>query len=129
MNPPLIPQYDPKTEIATLSALNSIHAMILNELNVGITVVDGNTNVLFWNRFLEVYSGYPATEIQGENLYSIFPDLNRQWLERKLQSVWLLKSNSYISWKNIRTYFVFGTIDQLPAILSICIKMSHLFPW
>lgn len=83
------------------------HATILNELNVGIVVVDLNATILFWNNFMEIYSGRSVDMVIGKNLYFIFPDLNRKWLDRKLQSVWLLNSHSYISWKDIPYLFKF----------------------
>jgi diguanylate cyclase (GGDEF)-like protein len=61
--------------------------------------VSPDATVLQWNRFLEAHTRLPAQEVIGRNLYERFPDLPRAWLERKLQSVFLLKNFAFTSWK------------------------------
>jgi diguanylate cyclase (GGDEF)-like protein len=74
-------------------------ALLIDRINVGILTVSPEGVVLQWNRFLEAHTRLPAQEVIGRNLYERFPDLPRAWLERKLQSVFLLKNFAFTSWK------------------------------
>jgi diguanylate cyclase (GGDEF)-like protein len=48
---------------------------------------------------MQAHSGRAASEIIGKNLLDCFPDLPREWLERKVRSVFLLKNFSFTSWR------------------------------
>jgi diguanylate cyclase (GGDEF)-like protein len=43
----------------------------------------------------------------GRNLYECFPDLPRDWLERKLRGVFVIKNFAFTSWKQRRYLFKF----------------------
>lgn len=72
---------------------------ILDRVNIGVFVLDKNMNVLLWNHFMETNSERSGQEIVGKNLFDVFPELPRQWLERKVQSVFVLKNFAFTSWE------------------------------
>jgi signal transduction histidine kinase/CheY-like chemotaxis protein len=43
--------------------------------NWGILTTDENLKIIGWNRWLEKYSGKPASQVLGQHLFSAFPDL------------------------------------------------------
>jgi diguanylate cyclase (GGDEF)-like protein len=91
---------DSKAAPATADCLSApLLALLVDHINVGILTVSPDATVLQWNRFLEAHTRLPAQEVIGRNLYERFPDLPRAWLERKLQSVFLLKNFAFTSWK------------------------------
>jgi diguanylate cyclase (GGDEF)-like protein len=91
---------DPRAAPATADSLATpLLALLVDRINVGILTVSPEGLVLQWNRFLEAHTRLPAEEVIGRNLYDRFPDLPRAWLERKLQSVFLLKNFAFTSWK------------------------------
>jgi diguanylate cyclase (GGDEF)-like protein/PAS domain S-box-containing protein len=72
---------------------------IVDRVNVGILVIDRKYNITRWNKFLEMYSGKTATDVVGKGLFECFDDLPRVWLEKKINSVLLLKNFSFTSWE------------------------------
>jgi diguanylate cyclase (GGDEF)-like protein len=88
-------------------------SFIVARVNVGIFVVDQQMNVVLWNRFMEVHSGRPAAEVDGSNLFDGFPELPRNWLEKKIKSVFLLKNFAFTSWEQ-RPY-LFRFQDNRPV--------------
>jgi diguanylate cyclase (GGDEF)-like protein len=93
---------------------------VITRLEVGVLAVDLEMRVLVWNRFLEVHSGRVASEVIGRSLFDVFPELPRRWLERKINSVVVLKNFSFTSWKQRPYLFKFrhhrpitGGIDMM----------------
>lgn len=50
--------------------------------NLGILTTDLHLTIRSWNRWLEVASGRPATEMVGQNLLTAYPDLVKRRMDR-----------------------------------------------
>lgn len=102
---------------------------IVDRIEVGVFAVDRQGTVLLWNRFLAMHSKRPATEVVGRNLFDSFPELPRKWLERKIESVFVLKNYAFTSWEQRPYLFRFhhnrpitGGID---AMRQNCTLLPH----
>jgi diguanylate cyclase (GGDEF)-like protein len=87
-------------------------ALLVDRINVGIVTVGPDGTVLQWNRFMHAHTRLAPEEVVGRNLFDRFPDLPRPWLERKLQSVFLLKNFAFTGWK--QRPFLFRFEDHRP---------------
>ena len=74
-------------------------ALLVDRLNVGIFTVTADGTELQWNRFLHAHTRVAPADVVGKNLYETFPELPREWLERKLRSVFVIKNFAFTSWK------------------------------
>ncbi len=72
---------------------------IVERIEVGIFAVDRDFHVVLWNRFMATHSQHAAAEVIGKNLFECFPELPRKWLERKIESVFVLKNYAFTSWE------------------------------
>ena len=81
--------------------LSEFHWLIdmVQTIEVGIVVLDKNYNIKLWNSFMENHSGVSPNDLKDKNLFDEFPDLESQWLKQKMESVFLLKNRSFISWE------------------------------
>ncbi|HWT45121.1 MAG TPA: diguanylate cyclase [Vicinamibacterales bacterium] len=77
----------------------SLSELVVERVGLGIFVVDRDMNVQMWNRFMHEHSGLPAQQVIGRSLFDSFPDLPREWLTRKVKSVFLLGSFAFSSWE------------------------------
>jgi len=77
--------------------VNSID--ISNRLNTGILILDADFNILMWNRFLEVHANKGQRQVVGNSIFTVFPELPKNWFERKLSSVIQLKTQSFCGWE------------------------------
>ncbi len=99
--------------------------IILNMASVGIVAVDRSFNVILWNRFMELHSQVRQEEILCRNLFEAFPEINRNWLEKKIKSCMILRIPSYTSWKQRPYLFNFkdpnrsGQFDYMHQDTSI----------
>ena len=73
--------------------------LLVDRINVGVVTVTQNLEILQFNRFMQAHSGRSAGDVLGKNLLACFPDLPREWLERKIRSVFLLKNFAFTSWR------------------------------
>lgn len=82
-------------------SLKDVHWLIdlLQTIEVGIVVLDADNCVRLWNGFMENHSGIAAEQAVGQDLFALFDDLPRAWLERKLSAVRLLHTRSFSVWE------------------------------
>lgn len=72
---------------------------IVERIEVGIFAVDRDYRVVLWNRFMATRSQRGAAEVIGRSLFESFPELPQKWLERKIDSVFVLKNYAFTSWE------------------------------
>lgn len=80
---------------------------ILSELDAGLIVIDQNYTVCAWNSFMQAYSGIRADQIIGKSLFEVVTDLPEQWLRRKVDSAFKLRSRSFSCWEDRPYLFKF----------------------
>lgn len=94
------------TEANTLG-IESQAQDLLHKLDVGMIILDPNCTVCFWNRFMVLYSGQSRQNAEGSCLFDLFPELPAKWLKKKINSVFLLKTNAFITWEQRQFLFEF----------------------
>lgn len=72
---------------------------IIDRVDVGILVVTRDFEVVLWNRFMAAHSGVSHEHIVGGSLFESFPELPREWLAKKLKSVFILNNFAFSSWQ------------------------------
>lgn len=123
------------------SAMNELHWLIdmVQTIEVGLVVLDRDYNIQLWNGFMENHSGVSPNSIKGKNLFEQFPDLQADWLKKKMESVFVLKNRTFISWeqrpyvfkfKNYRPVtgradFMYQNITLLP-LASVTGQITHI---
>lgn len=92
------------TPIDTTTLLN----FIVDRAHVGIFVINSEREIVLWNQFMEINSERSAEQVIGNNLFELFPELPRKWMERKIESVFVLKNFSFTSWEQRPYLFKFS---------------------
>ncbi|WP_415882080.1 GGDEF domain-containing protein [Neptuniibacter sp. QD34_54] len=72
---------------------------LIQNLEVGLVVVDRAGLIKLWNGFMENHSGISAVKLTEHSIFAKFPELPCRWLKQKLESVFLLRNPAYISWE------------------------------
>lgn len=97
-------------------------------LMVGIVVVDRRFNVVMWNKFMELNSNVRSEDILGQNLFDAFPELNRNWLEKKIRSCIVLKTASHSSWQQRPYLFRFKASNMMAQENEFMYQDASIFP-
>ena len=71
---------------------------VIQSSNVGIVVLDRELRVEVFNRFMQAHSGIRSDQAIGESIFTLFSEVPRQWLERRVQSVFDLEIPIYTTW-------------------------------
>jgi len=102
--------------------------IIGNLLTVGIVMVDRRFTVVLWNRFMELNSQIRAEEVLGKDIFDAFPELNRNWLEKKVKSCMILKTPSFSSWRQRPYLFRFKASPALASPAEFMYQDLSIFP-
>ncbi|QEW06948.1 sensor domain-containing diguanylate cyclase [Nitrincola iocasae] len=95
----------PRNELHTLHWQMSL----LDNLDVGLMVLDSDLKVALWNNFMVNHSGLPSSQVQGQSLFSVFPELDTLWFKRKLNSVLTLDNPAFMTWEERPWLFRFNS--------------------
>ncbi|MBU1192503.1 MAG: diguanylate cyclase [Gammaproteobacteria bacterium] len=123
------------------SNIDGFHWLLdmVQTLDVGLMVLDREYRVMLWNGFMENHSGQPAAYVIGNNLFEQFPDIPKNWFQRKAESVFLLESRAFTTYeqrpyllrfKNYRPItgtaeFMYQNMTLIP-LLSPDGKINHI---
>ncbi len=112
---------------------------MLQNIDIGLVVIDQNYDIHVWNSFMENHSGESPTGVIGKNIFEKFTDIPEKWLKRKAESVFLLGNRSFTTWEQREYLFQFknyrpitGTADfmyqniTLIPLLSIDSTVKHV---
>ncbi len=97
-----------KIEINDIGTLRNI----IEQINIGVVALDEQNQVVGWNKFMVEHSSISTEDIIGKDLFSVFPDLPRQWMALKFRSIRLIKNYSFVSWTQRPYLFKFKTKDM-----------------
>jgi len=83
------------------------HMGLLQNLDVGLIVLDRQHRVQLWNTFMANYSGLSDSDVRERDLFELFPDLPATWFKRKLNTVFHLRNRAFITWQERPRLFNF----------------------
>jgi len=86
------------SETDSISELHWLLGIIQN-VDVGLVVIDRDYTVRLWNGFMENHSGQQPAEVTGRSIYDLLTDVPVDWLQSKLDSVFLLKNSAFSTWQ------------------------------
>lgn len=101
---------------------------LLQNLDVGLIVVDRDSYICLWNGFMENHSGIMASKASNQNLFKLFPELPEIWLRKKLEAVFLLANTAYISWEQRPYLFPFKSYRPITGSTSQMYQNVTLIP-
>jgi len=81
-----------------LSELHWLLAIVQN-IDVGVVVLDRDYRVDVWNTFMENRSGYLPVEAREKSFFELFPEVDEQWFRRKVENVVALGTPSFTVWE------------------------------
>ncbi|KPA88248.1 MULTISPECIES: sensor domain-containing diguanylate cyclase [Pseudomonas] len=87
--------------------LNEFHWLlaIVQSIDVGVVVLDRDYRVQVWNTFMENRSGVQPGEAHNRSFFELFPEVDREWFSRKVESVATLGTPGFTIWEQ-RPYLV-----------------------
>ncbi|MFO8024474.1 diguanylate cyclase [Thiohalophilus sp.] len=101
---------------------------ILQDVDVGLVVLDRKMRVQLWNGFMENHSGLTPGEVRNQNLFSLFPELPEAWLVGKIESVFLLNNRAFSTWNQRPYLFRFNSYHPITGNAEFMYQNSTIIP-
>ncbi|WP_415888995.1 GGDEF domain-containing protein [Neptuniibacter sp. SY11_33] len=101
---------------------------LIQNLEVGLVVVDRAGIIKLWNGFMENHSGISGMKLTDHSIFAKFPELPCRWLKQKLESVFLLRNPAYISWEQRPYLFHFKSNRPITGSAPFMYQNVTLIP-
>ena len=110
--------------------IKDIHWLMdmLQSIDVGLIVLDGDYRVMVWNSFMENHSGVNSAIIKEKILFDIFPSIPEKWFCQKAESVFLLKSSAFTVWEQRPYLFQFKNYRPITGSADYMYQNITLIP-
>jgi len=97
--------------------LKDIHWLVdmVQNIDVGLVVLELDLKVKVWNGFMENHSGLIAAHVIDKDLTELFEELPVTWLKQKINSVCLLKNKAFTTWEQRPFVFKFKSYRQITS--------------
>ena len=101
---------------------------MVQSIDVGLVVIDREYRISVWNSFMQNHSGKNAEEVQGNTLFSVFPEVDEQWFRQKAESVFLLRTKAFSTWEQRPQMFRFKSYRPITGTEEIMYQNVTLNP-
>jgi len=107
--------------------LNSAVSHWMHDLAVqGIVTTDNELNVVQWNHWMEEHTGKSASEVIGNNLFDLFPELTERRLDRQYK--WALEGQVRVLSQALHGYLISmkASVEHGFAQMQQAVRISPL---
>jgi diguanylate cyclase len=110
--------------------LGDIHWLmdILQNIDVGLVVLDKEYRIQLWNGFMESHSGLSPQSAKGQNLFSLFPDISEHWFRQKTEPVFQLKTRTFTIWEQRPYLFHFKNYRPITGMATFMYQNTAMIP-
>ena len=101
---------------------------MVQNIDVGLVVLDREYKIHTWNGFMENHSGMLAYHVKGKVLFDLFPEIDVTWFKRKTDSVFLLKNSAFTTWEQRPYIFKFLNYRPITGTAEYMFQNTTIFP-
>lgn len=101
---------------------------MVQNVDAGLVVLDKTYSVQLWNGFMANHSGLTPPQTIGKNLFELFPEIPKRWFQRKLDSIFLLKTRSFVTWEQRPYLLRFKSYRPITGIAEFMYQNVTLIP-
>jgi signal transduction histidine kinase len=98
------------------------------QVNIGIIVIEKDYTITLCNHVFADLTLKKSKDIIGQNLFLLYPDLPKKWLQRRIDNIFLLKNSSFISWEQRPSLFNMPSSRPITGSNEKMIQNCSLFP-
>lgn len=109
---------------------NDVHWQmdILQNIDVGLIVLDEQYKVVVWNSFMQNHSGKSPEKVLGKSLFNVFPELSEGWFRHKAESVFVLQNATFTTWEQRPYLFRFPHYRPITGTAEHMYQNSTIIP-
>ena len=103
-------------------------ADMLQNIDVGLVVLNRENEIQVWNSFMENHSGIIDFKAKGQNLFELFPDIPADWFQHKVESVFELRTRAFSIWEQRPYIFRFKNYRPITGTADFMYQNISVFP-
>jgi len=101
---------------------------ILQNIDVGLVVMDQDYNIEAWNSFMQNHSGKTPEDVLGKSIFAIFPELSEAWFKHKTKAVYVLQNATFTTWEQRPYLFRFPHYRPITGTAEYMYQNSTIIP-
>ena len=101
---------------------------ILQNIDVGLVVMDKDYKVVLWNSFMQNHSGKTPEDVLQRSIFNVFPELSETWFRHKSQSVFVLQNATFTTWEQRPYLFRFPHYRPITGTAEHMYQNSTIIP-
>lgn len=101
---------------------------LLQNVDVGLVVLDRQYQILVWNNFMESHSGFHPADVKGKCLFDAFEEIPERWFKHKAESVFTLNTRAFTTWEQRPYIFKFKNYRPITGTAEFMYQNSTLIP-
>jgi diguanylate cyclase (GGDEF)-like protein len=101
---------------------------ILQNIDVGLVVMDQAYKVVLWNSFMQNHSGKLPEDVLQRSIFKVFPELSETWFRHKSQSVFVLQNATFTTWEQRPYLFRFPHYRPITGTAEHMYQNSTIIP-
>lgn len=115
------------SEPNSLSELHWLLAIVQN-IDVGVVVMDRQYRIDVWNTFMENRSGRLPEEARKRSFFELFPEVDEKWFRRKVENVATLGTPSFTVWEQRPYLLRFKNYQPITGLEDFMFQNTTLLP-
>ncbi len=114
----------------SIEQLREFHWMMdmLQNIDVGLVVLNKENEILLWNSFMENHSGVVGNDAINHDVFELFPEIDKKWFQHKVESVFELKIRAFSIWEQRPFVFKFKNYRPITGIAELMYQNISIFP-
>lgn len=101
---------------------------ILQNIDVGLVVLDTDYNIHLWNAFMDSHSGISPQVAKDRNLFDLFPEVPEDWFRNKAEPVFQLKTRTFTIWEQRPYLFKFRNSRPITGRTEFMYQNTSIIP-
>jgi diguanylate cyclase len=101
---------------------------VLQNIDVGLVILDREYKIQLWNGFMENHSGLRPDEVHDKPLFESFPDIPETWFRQKAEPVFELKTRTFTIWEQRPYLFKFKNYRPITGRAPYMYQNSSIIP-
>ena len=101
---------------------------ILQNIAVGLVVLDTDYNIHLWNAFMDSHSGISPQVAKGQNLFDLFSEVPEDWFRNKAEPVFQLKTRTFTIWEQRPYLFKFRNSRPITGRTEFMYQNTSIIP-
>ncbi|WP_320820662.1 sensor domain-containing diguanylate cyclase [Thalassolituus sp.] len=101
---------------------------ILQNIDVGLVVLDREYNIHVWNGFMESHSAISPQKAKGQNLFKLFEEIPEAWFRQKSEPVFQLKTRTFTIWEQRPYLFRFKNSRPITGRTALMFQNTSIIP-